>query len=211
MFSGEQTQPAPQQSLFGNSLETSAKESGFSIPTFKESGFSIPTFTETSAKESAFSIPTWMKAIFVLLLVGFLLILVWKREKTLHYMHEHWNNMMKYSYFGNPANQEKSEEPPVAPYEKPTHQNDKNEVFEEETNAPAAPNLTNTPGNQVAPEADDSYSKIQTSKSSGKSGWCFIGEDRGFRSCVEVGENDKCMSGDIFKSKEICENPTLRP
>jgi len=59
-------------------------------------------------------------------------------------------------------------------------------------------------------EADDSYSIIQASKSSGKSGWCFIGEDRGFRSCIEVGDNDKCISGDIFPTKEICINPNLR-
>jgi hypothetical protein len=58
--------------------------------------------------------------------------------------------------------------------------------------------------------ADDSYSSIQASKTAGKAGWCFIGEDRGFRSCIEVGENDQCMSGDIFPSQEICVNPTLR-
>jgi hypothetical protein len=58
--------------------------------------------------------------------------------------------------------------------------------------------------------ADDSYSAIQMSKTSSKSGWCFIGEDRGFRSCIRVGENEKCMSGDIFPSQEICVNPNLR-
>jgi hypothetical protein len=59
-------------------------------------------------------------------------------------------------------------------------------------------------------QADDSYSSIQASKSAGKAGWCYIGEDRGFRSCIEVGENDQCMSGDIFPSQEICVNPNLR-
>ena len=44
----------------------------------------------------------------------------------------------------------------------------------------------------------------------GQSGWCFIGEDRGFRSCALVNENDKCMSGDIFPSQELCINPNLR-
>jgi len=57
---------------------------------------------------------------------------------------------------------------------------------------------------------DDSYSSIQQNQTTGKSGWCFIGEDRGFRSCAKVGVNDKCMSGDIFPSHEICVNPTLR-
>jgi len=45
---------------------------------------------------------------------------------------------------------------------------------------------------------------------SGQAGWCFIGEDRGYRSCAQVGVNDKCMSGDIFPSQELCINPNLR-
>ena len=60
-------------------------------------------------------------------------------------------------------------------------------------------------------KADESGSSIQSSKSSGKAGWCYIGEDRGFRSCIQVGENDQCMSGDIFPSQEICMYPELRP
>jgi len=64
---------------------------------------------------------------------------------------------------------------------------------------------------QVSPfSSDDATSAIQSSKASGKSGWCYIGEDRGFRSCIQVGENDRCMSGDIFPSQDICINPTLR-
>jgi hypothetical protein len=59
-------------------------------------------------------------------------------------------------------------------------------------------------------QADDSYSSIQASKTAGKAGWCYIGEERGIRSCIEVGENDQCMSGDIFPSQEICVNPNLR-
>jgi len=56
--------------------------------------------------------------------------------------------------------------------------------------------------------ADDSTSSIQSGVQ--KSGWCYIGEDRGFRTCAEVGPNDTCMSGDIFPSQEICINPNLR-
>jgi hypothetical protein len=57
-------------------------------------------------------------------------------------------------------------------------------------------------------EPDESHSSIQAS---GKAGWCYIGEDRGFRSCAYVKESDKCISGQIFPSKEICVNPNLRP
>jgi hypothetical protein len=56
--------------------------------------------------------------------------------------------------------------------------------------------------------ADDSHSTIQTG--GGKAGWCFIGEDRGFRSCAEVGPSDQCISGDIFPTRDICVNPNLR-
>lgn len=56
-------------------------------------------------------------------------------------------------------------------------------------------------------EADHASSSIQ---GGGKGGWCYIGDDRGHRSCYEVGTNDKCMSGDIFPTKELCINPNLR-
>ena len=59
-------------------------------------------------------------------------------------------------------------------------------------------------------EANEASSSLYAGSSTGKSGWCYIGEDRGFRSCAKVGINDKCMSGDIFPSQELCINPTLR-
>ena len=59
------------------------------------------------------------------------------------------------------------------------------------------------------PLPDDATSSTQRT-SPGKSGYCYIGEDRGFRSCIEVKDDDVCMSGDIFPSQEICVNPSLR-
>jgi hypothetical protein len=43
-----------------------------------------------------------------------------------------------------------------------------------------------------------------------KSGYCYVGEDSGFRSCIEVGESTKCMSGEIFPTMDVCVNPLLR-
>lgn len=71
--------------------------------------------------------------------------------------------------------------------------------------------LDDSKSSNSGPRPDDSLSRIQASNGSGKAGWCFIGEDRGFRTCSQIGENDKCMSGDIFPSQEICMNPNLRP
>ena len=43
-----------------------------------------------------------------------------------------------------------------------------------------------------------------------KGGYCYIGTDRTFRSCVKVDEGDICMSDKIFPTKELCINPNLR-
>jgi hypothetical protein len=43
-----------------------------------------------------------------------------------------------------------------------------------------------------------------------KAGFCYIGEDRGFRSCISVGEGDDCMSQDIYPTMDQCINPNLR-
>jgi hypothetical protein len=43
-----------------------------------------------------------------------------------------------------------------------------------------------------------------------KPGWCYIGTDRGYRSCIKVRDSDKCMSGEIFPTKDVCINPALR-
>lgn len=63
---------------------------------------------------------------------------------------------------------------------------------------------------QTVPQPDDSLSVTQKGKTSGKSGYCFVGEDRGHRSCIYVNESDTCMSGNIFPSKDKCINPSLR-
>ena len=62
---------------------------------------------------------------------------------------------------------------------------------------------------RTEPQPDDATSSTQR-MGIGKSGYCYIGEDRGFRSCVKVKEGDICMSGDIFPSQNICVNPSLR-
>ena len=41
-------------------------------------------------------------------------------------------------------------------------------------------------------------------------GVCYIGTDRGVRSCIDVLSGDKCMSGKIFPRMDICVNPNLR-
>jgi hypothetical protein len=63
---------------------------------------------------------------------------------------------------------------------------------------------------QPVEQSQDQDYTAQEASSSLKAGWCFIGEDRGHRTCGQVGVNDQCMSGDIFPSQELCINPNLR-
>lgn len=59
------------------------------------------------------------------------------------------------------------------------------------------------------PEPDKIDSNIQTKPKTG-TGYCYVGEDRNIRSCVKINKKHKCMSGDIFPTREICINPNLR-
>lgn len=57
-------------------------------------------------------------------------------------------------------------------------------------------------------DSDDSTeSNIQHKKSTG---YCYIGSDRGYRTCVKMTGGDTCASGKVFPSKDICVNPNLR-
>lgn len=60
------------------------------------------------------------------------------------------------------------------------------------------------------PRPDRASSSTQSSKIASKPGYCYIGEDRGFRSCVRVRNGDKCMSGEIFENQAQCINPNMR-
>lgn len=62
---------------------------------------------------------------------------------------------------------------------------------------------------KMEPMPDDSMSSTQR-HGPNKAGYCYIGEDRGFRSCIYIKEGDTCMSGEIFPSQSICVNPSLR-
>ena len=91
----------------------------------------------------------------------------------------------------------------------------KTEVVEKKKEEEGPATLATGPSSRppgAPPTADDAVSSIQTSHpSAAKAGWCYIGEERGIRTCAKVEDTDKCMSGNIFPSQDICVNPTLRP
>ena len=41
-------------------------------------------------------------------------------------------------------------------------------------------------------------------------GYCFIGEQKSQRYCSEITDADKCASGDIFPTMDLCINPNIR-
>ena len=75
----------------------------------------------------------------------------------------------------------------------------------------ALKHTVNTKKTYHQPKPDDARNKTQLSKSTTKSGFCYIGEDRGFRSCIKVTDADTCESGEIYPSRTICIHPNLRP
>lgn len=167
----------------------------------------------------------WGLLILGIIILGFFLFIIYQKYTGGETIYERFQDFHKYiknwfkSMFGSSSStaiqsqigehmekdhyvEEKALEPPNP--QKLQDENDKKQL--DQSLNEATPNYRPEPGYN----ADDSYSSIQKSKSSSKSGWCYIGEDRGFRSCINVGENDKCMSGDIFPTSEICVNPNLR-
>ena len=59
------------------------------------------------------------------------------------------------------------------------------------------------------PDADNTNSNIQTAIGADKASWCLVGEHQGRRGCVEIDQDTKCMSGQIFPSQHQCLNPNL--
>jgi hypothetical protein len=56
---------------------------------------------------------------------------------------------------------------------------------------------------------DRANSSIQETPATSKVKWCLVGEYEGRRGCIEIGESDKCLSGQVFPNQQLCLNPTL--
>jgi hypothetical protein len=68
----------------------------------------------------------------------------------------------------------------------------------------------NTSGIQSRePAPDSSVNPIQKPITSGKQAWCLVGEYQGKRGCIAVSDTNKCLSGQIFPTQQLCLNPTL--
>lgn len=59
------------------------------------------------------------------------------------------------------------------------------------------------------PGMDNTTNPIQNAITSRKAQWCLVGEFEGKRGCVQVGEQDKCLSNQLYPNFETCLNPTM--
>lgn len=51
---------------------------------------------------------------------------------------------------------------------------------------------------------------VPLQSNSNEHGYCYIGTQSNVRNCAKVTSKNKCMSGDIFPTMDLCINPTLR-
>ena len=65
-------------------------------------------------------------------------------------------------------------------------------------------NVSSNRGDSDGPVPTPSENPIQKPISSGKAGWCLVGEYEGKRGCISVNEYDKCLSGQVYASKDQC-------
>ena len=59
------------------------------------------------------------------------------------------------------------------------------------------------------PTPDKTENPIQNAPAAAKKSWCLVGEYQGRRGCIEVSDQDKCISGQVFPEQKMCLNPTL--
>jgi hypothetical protein len=59
------------------------------------------------------------------------------------------------------------------------------------------------------PTPTESANPIQNPITSQKTSWCLVGEYQDKRGCIEIGEADQCLSGQVFPSQKLCLNPTM--
>jgi hypothetical protein len=87
----------------------------------------------------------------------------------------------------------------------------------------ASQNLSNKPEQQPQPQPelkkdtnpepkpDTTKNPIQNPISSIKARWCLVGEYEGRRGCIAINDHDKCLSGQVFPTQQMCLNPTYTP
>lgn len=61
------------------------------------------------------------------------------------------------------------------------------------------------------PNTDTTSSTIQNPISSTKTNWCLVGDYAGKRGCIQISDQDTCLSKQVFPNQQMCLNPTFTP
>ena len=61
------------------------------------------------------------------------------------------------------------------------------------------------------PSPTPSENPIQKPITASKAGWCLVGEYEGKRGCISVNDYDKCLSGQMYASRDQCLLPPPPP
>jgi hypothetical protein len=167
---------------------------------------SVPT-PETGSSFSFFGFFQWtwlLWLVIVIVVAGLIYLGYQQRDNIVSF----YDNIVKSLRTPETSSQASSPQTP-SPQEQDKEKDEKlNQILN--SSLPEKPIPSDDEEPQPPYSADDANSSIQGNKTIHKSGWCYIGEDRGFRACARVKETDLCMSGDIFPNQEICMNPNLR-
>tara|TARA_B100001142_G_scaffold322523_1_gene370949 strand:- start:1199 stop:1912 length:714 start_codon:yes stop_codon:yes gene_type:complete len=95
--------------------------------------------------------------------------------------------------------------------EKISKENKKNPTELEKVMENSENNVKNSLETNVVEQSTNNYKANNVSlNAKSKAGYCYAGSDRGVRTCVQVGEDDVCMSGEIYPSLDLCVNPNLK-
>ena len=103
---------------------------------------------------------------------------------------------------GNDPNKEINKVPLTQLNIRNENKGNENKKIDEVINSPKPPSAN-------VPKSDSTTSPIQKPITSNKAGWCLIDEYKGQRNCVNVTEDDKCMSEQVYPTQKMCLNPTL--
>jgi hypothetical protein len=87
-------------------------------------------------------------------------------------------------------------------------QNLSNQPQEQPPQPQPQPQPQQKPESKPEPQPDTTKNPIQNPISSIKARWCLVGEYEGRRGCIAINEHDKCLSGQVFPTQQMCLNPT---
>ena len=87
-----------------------------------------------------------------------------------------------------------------------SHVNNVNNNEKESTINKIKQDINKKQKNNIIPQPNES----NNNDNSKTIGFCYVGTDQGYRSCIDINNENECLSGDIFPTKDICINPNLR-